>query len=118
VPVYDVHLRSASAVRGYHVQGSDAGVGHIDDFLVDDVSWALRYLVLDTSNWWFGKKLLIDPKWVHAFSWEERSLSLDLTRAQIQKSPPWQHRLPLDRAYELQLYEAFGRPADSAPRER
>ena len=52
----DIHLRSANEVRGYHIQGSDGAIGHIEDFIVDDESWEVRYLVVDTKNWWFGKK--------------------------------------------------------------
>jgi hypothetical protein len=117
--VPDANLRSAAAVRGYHVLGTDAGVGHVDDYLIDDETWALRYLVIDTSNWWFGKKVLIDPSWVSQVSWEQRTIMIDLDRATIQKSPPWHPHVPIDRAYEVQLFEALGhaepRAAAAAP---
>ena len=47
----DVHLRSARDVRGYRVQGTDDAIGHVEDFIVDDETWQVRYLVIDTSNW-------------------------------------------------------------------
>jgi hypothetical protein len=62
----DRHLRSAAEVRGYHVQGLDDSIGHIDDFIVDDSTWEVRYLVVDTGNWWFGKKVLVEPRWAPA----------------------------------------------------
>jgi hypothetical protein len=45
----DCHLRSCSAVMGYHLHAKDGDVGHVDDFLVDDRTWAIRYLVVNTS---------------------------------------------------------------------
>ena len=64
----DVHLRSANEVRGYHVQGIDDAIGHVEDFIVDDETWNVRYLVIDTSNWWFGKKVVLSPHWANRVS--------------------------------------------------
>jgi hypothetical protein len=51
----DPHLRSSGAVTGYHIRATDGDIGHVVDFLVDDQSWAIRYMIADTSNWWLGK---------------------------------------------------------------
>lgn len=56
-------MRSAREVRGYQIQGRDEAIGHVNDFIVDDETWEIRYLVIDTSNWWFGKKVLVAPHW-------------------------------------------------------
>jgi hypothetical protein len=61
---WDPHLRSISDVTGHHVEAADGEIGHVEDFLVDDRSWAIRYLVIDTRNWWPGKKVLVSPKWI------------------------------------------------------
>ena len=55
-PSDDVHLRSARDVRGYHIHGKDETIGHIDDFIVDDESWEIRYLVIGTANWWSERR--------------------------------------------------------------
>src|SRR3990167_7822736 len=55
--VGDPHLCSAKTVAGYHIQGSDDEIGHVADFLVDDENWNIRYLVINTSNWWCGSKV-------------------------------------------------------------
>jgi hypothetical protein len=52
------YLRSCGEVAGYHLHAKDGELGHVDDFLFDDLSWAIRYLVIDTSNWWIGKRVL------------------------------------------------------------
>jgi uncharacterized protein YrrD len=56
---WDPHLRSTHDVDGHHIQASDGEIGHVDDFIIDDETWAIRYLIIDTQNWWAGKKVLI-----------------------------------------------------------
>lgn len=107
----DVHLRSAKEVRGYHIQGSDDTIGHVDDFIIDDETWVVRYLVVDTSNWWFGKKVLISPQWASHVSWEKRTVTLDMPRKAIKNSPEWNVADPVNREYEARLYDYHGRPA-------
>jgi hypothetical protein len=106
----DTHLRSAKEVRGYGIQGRDEGIGHVEDFVVDDVTWEIRYLVVDTSNWWFGKKVLVSPKWANRISWTERTVHLDLSRQAIKNSPEWDATSAVNREYEARLYDYYGRP--------
>jgi sporulation protein YlmC with PRC-barrel domain len=106
----DVHLRSAIDVRGYHIQGSDEAIGHVDDFIVDDETWQVRYLVIDTSNWWFGKKVLVAPHWANRISWEESKVYVDMSRQAIKNSPEWNPAAAINREYEARLYDYYGRP--------
>ena len=69
---YDTHLRSTNEVRGYDIQGTDEAIGHVEDFIVDDETWAIRYLVVNTNNWLFGRKVLVAPHWAYRVDWEER----------------------------------------------
>jgi len=120
----DVHLRSASELRGYHIQGSDDAIGHVEDFVVDDASWEIRYLVVDTSNWWFGKKVLVAPHWATRISGSESKVHVDMSRDAIKQSPEWDASMVIDRAYESRLYDYYGRPVywedglRAAPREK
>ncbi len=106
----DVHLRSAEEMRGYHVQGSDAAIGHVQDFIVDDETWQVRYFVVDTSNWWFGKKVLVAPHWATRVSWEQGKVHFDLTRQAIENSPEWDPEAAVNREYETRLYDHHARP--------
>ena len=117
----DVHLRSAKFVRGYHIEGTDGEIGHIDDFIVDDETWRIRYLVVNTSNWWVGKKVLVSPFWTTRVSWEESMFHLGLSRAEIRNCPEWNAEAPVNRAYEERLFDYYGRPvywsqADESPK--
>jgi sporulation protein YlmC with PRC-barrel domain len=109
-PPDDVHLRSANEVRGYHVQGADEAIGHISDFIVDAESWDLRYLIVDTSNWWLGRKVVVPPHWARSVSWSERKVHIDMTRQAIKSSPEWDPSAGVTREYETLLHNYFQRP--------
>ena len=89
-PDADVHLRSAKEVTGYHIEGTDGAIGHVKDFMLDDESWAIQYMVIETSNWWVGKSVLIAPQWTSRISWLDRKVYVDMTRAAIKNSPQWE----------------------------
>ncbi len=108
---YDVHLQSTNDVRGYDIQGSDEAIGHVEDFIVDDETWEVRYLVIDTSNWWFGKRVLVAPRWASRISWEERVVHIEMSRDSIKHSPEFDPSLVINREFEAHLYAYFGRPA-------
>jgi len=103
----DIHLRSAKEVRGYDVQASDDSIGHIDDFIVEDDIWDVRYLVVDTSNWWFGKKVLVAPQWAKRISWEQKNVYVDMSRQTIKDSPEYDPSVTVNRDYEIRLYDHY-----------
>lgn len=106
----DVHLRCDSDVRGYRVEGTNGVVGHIRDFVVEDGTWRVRYMVVNTRNWWFGRHVLISPRWAYRISWVERKVYVDLSRSAVKESPEWEPAALLDRAYETRLHDHYGRP--------
>ncbi len=110
-PEGDHHLRSVKEVVGYRIQGSDEEIGHVQDLIVDDRTWAIRYLVVDTTSWWSGKSVLLAPHWIDRISWAENTVFLSLPRETIKNAPEWQPGSPVDRDYELRLYDFYGRPA-------
>ncbi len=105
----DPHLRSCKAVTGYHIDAVDGELGHIEGMLIDERSWAIRYLIVNTSNWWLGHRVLIAPEWITDVSWLERKVAVDLTRQAIQESPPYDPALLPDRPGESLIYEHYGR---------
>jgi hypothetical protein len=106
----DAHLRSVREVLGYHLHGSDGAIGHVTDFLVDDGTWEVRYLVVDTGHWWTeSKKVLVSPRWATSVSWEEREVRVGLTRQAVLDSPEWSVSAALDRTFEARLRRHHGR---------
>jgi hypothetical protein len=107
---WDAHLRSTHEVSGYHLQASDGEIGHVDDFVIDDETWAIRYLVVDTRNWWPGKKVLISPQWIERVSWTESKIFVDLSLEAIRQSPEYTDESLLTRDYESGLHRHYNRP--------
>ncbi len=111
VPAEDVHLRSSASVTGYDIQASDESIGHVKDFIFDDETWAIRYVVVDTRNWWpGGKKVLIAHRWIERIDWDEKKVHTALTREQVKNSPEYDEAAVLDRGYEQRLHQAYERP--------
>jgi hypothetical protein len=109
-PVGDPHLRSTSEVIGDRLEAADGEIGHVTDVLVDDQKWSLRYLVVDTRNWWPGRKVVISPRWVTAIDWAGSHVTVPLTRAQIKGSPTYDPLQPLDQVYADRLHDYYVRP--------
>ena len=107
--IWDRHLRSTNEVTGYHLLALDGEIGHVDDFFIDDDTWAIRYLVVGTKNWWPGKKVLISPKWIESVSWDAREVVLGLTRETIKAAPEYTDESLLTRDYETGLYGHYNR---------
>ncbi|NUO09873.1 MAG: hypothetical protein HUU08_14545 [Candidatus Brocadia sp.] len=51
-------------MRKYHIHAIGGEIGHVSDFPVDDNTWIVRYIVVDTGGWLPGKKILIAPLWI------------------------------------------------------
>lgn len=105
----DEHLRSANEVTGYHIQATDDEIGHVEDFLVDDSNWVIRYLVVDTRNWLPGKKVLVSPAWAEAVDWGDSKVMVNMTRDQIKNGPEFDPSVLVDREYEEALHNYYRR---------
>ena len=106
---WDPHLRSTQYVSGHHIQATDGEIGHVDDFIIDDETWAIRYLVIDTRNWWPGKKVLVSPQWIERVSWSESKVFTRLSREAIKQSPEYTEDSLLTRDYETRLHGHYNR---------
>jgi len=104
---WDPHLRSTDDVSGHHIQATDGEIGHVEDFIIDDETWAIRYLIIDTRNWWPGKKIMISPKWIERVSWKDSKVFVNLLRETIKQSPEYTDESLITRDYESKLYQHY-----------
>lgn len=95
----DRHLRSVAAITGYHIHAVDGEIGHVEDFLVDDIGWSLRFLIVNTKNWWPGERVLISPRAVRRIEWADRLIYVDVNREKVKGSTRYDPSIALDRAY-------------------
>ncbi len=106
----DPHLRSLSEILGDRVEATDGEIGHVEDLLIDEKIWSIRYLIVNTRHWWPGKKVLISPWWISAINWAESKVVTDLTRAAIKGSPAYDPSQSLTVDHAGQLHDYYGRP--------
>jgi len=105
----DPHLRSGKAVMKYHIEASDGAIGHLQGLLIDEETWAIRYLIVNTSNWWLGHQVLIAPRWIKNVSWPDGTVAVDLTRQSVKDAPPYDSAMRLERDHEIGLHKHYDR---------
>ena len=103
-------LRSGDEIEGYHVKATDGEIGHINDLVIDDEVWVLRYLAVDTRDWFPGKKVLVAVGWVEEIDWLAKQVTVGLSRQKIEKSPPYDPHFPVNREYEDRIFDYYGKP--------
>jgi sporulation protein YlmC with PRC-barrel domain len=104
----DVHLRSVVAVMGYHIQATDGEIGHVHSFLVEVADWSIRYLVVDTTSWWPGKKVLISPNSILKINWLESLVEVNVDRSAVKNCAGYDETTKIDDAYDEELRMNYG----------
>jgi hypothetical protein len=106
---YDPNLRSAEHVSTYDIEADDGLIGHVGDFIFDERTWALRYLVVDTRKWLPGRRVLVATEWIEEVNWEKRVVRVPLSRDGVRNSPEWDEDEPLTEGTEQSIYRHYGR---------
>ena len=90
-------------------RSNDGEIGHVADFIIDNETWAIRYLIIDTTNWFAGKKVLVSPKWIDHISWNDSKVFVNLSAEEIRQAPEYSEEDLLTRDYETQLHKYYKR---------
>jgi hypothetical protein len=106
----DHPLRSCKTANSSHIRAPDGDVGHVCGFLIDEENWAIRYLIVDTRNWWLGHHVLIAPEWIGEISWDDHTVNVRLTRDAVRHAPPYRAKSQFDRDAEMKLHDHYGLP--------
>jgi uncharacterized protein YrrD len=96
----DAHLRSMKALQGYDIHATDGDIGHLEDFLVEDVDWSIRYLVVNTNSWWLGHKVVASPRIVETIDWGRRLVSVKVDKKALKDCPAYGGLEKIDRDYD------------------
>jgi hypothetical protein len=105
----DIHLQSLNDIKGWSISAFDGEIGQVDDFLVDEMDWDVRYLILDTSKWLpTAKRVLISPNWITMLNTDDETVRVDLTVNSIKNSPEYDPDR-FDREYEEALHRHYGK---------
>jgi hypothetical protein len=103
-------LKKARALEGYRLHGRDGEIGRVDDFVIDDETWTIRYLVIDTCDWWPGKRVLVSPRWIDRVNWGQSKVFVNLHRDNVKQSPEYTEESLITRDYETGLHRHYNRP--------
>lgn len=106
----DPRLWHVRDLLGAIIRGTDLDLGHAHDMIVDDETWRLRSLVVNTGYWWPQSIVMIDMAQVVRFDAGTRALDIALSREQIARAPAYDEAAPVNRRHELVLYDYLGRP--------
>lgn len=104
------NLISLKELTGYGIIAKDGSLGHVEDFVVDDQDWRIRYLIVDTANWWPGKKMMLGISWMDSVNWWDNDVHIGLSREEIRQSPEYDPATSLNREYETKIHDFYGRP--------
>jgi hypothetical protein len=107
----DPHLRSCKELQNYAIRAGDGEIGHVQGLIVEEENWAVRYFIVNTSNWWLGHRVLIAPAWIRDVDWFDATISVDLTRDQVRAAPAYDSTRELNREREAGLFKHYGREA-------
>lgn len=99
--------RSIKSLIGFTIGATDGEIGKVKEFYFDDATWTIRYLIVETGSWLFGRKVLISPVSLLTPDWEKKIFNVNLSMEQIKNSPDINTEKPVSRQQELEMYAHY-----------
>jgi len=103
-PKGDSHLRSSEEVKGYTIHATDGEIGKVVDYIIDDVNWQIKYLVVECGSWLNSRKILLSTQWITEVNWENQNVIVNISTNEVKNSPEYDESQPLNEEYEQNLY--------------
>jgi len=97
-------------LKDFTIQAMDGDLGTVADLYIDDETWAIRYLIVDTGKWLSGRRVLISPMAVLHLDWDAKRLDVALTKQQVEQSPGIDTHRPVSRQHEAASLGYYGYP--------
>ncbi len=101
-------LRSLNAILESSIHATDGDIGSVYNFLFEDVSWRIAYLVAETAEWFSRHRVLLSPSALGQPDWSQKIIPVALTREQIKSSPDVDTDQPVSRQQEIALSNYYG----------
>lgn len=103
------HLLSIDKVTGYHIQATDGSIGDVQDFIINDNTWEIDFMEVDTGHWFPGKKVLLAPEFIREIIWDTSTVIVDASEKQVRNSPEYQPDQDISESYKTNLQNYYGR---------
>jgi sporulation protein YlmC with PRC-barrel domain len=109
-------LHTLSDLMGYSAHATDGEIGSVRNFIFDDRTWEIRYLVVDVGSWLVRRDVVLAISTVEQPDSENKTFNVQLTKAQVRESPDVDTEKPVSRQQEIAMEEYFGKMAAWAHR--
>jgi len=83
----DKHLKSTEEITGYSTYATDGRIGKVYDYIFDDITWKIKFFVIDTGIRFANRKVLLATKWIHEVNWDNSKVMLDIAIEEVKNSP-------------------------------
>jgi uncharacterized protein YrrD len=104
-------LHTLKELVGFTVLATDGEIGTVRDFLFDDVSWMISYVVVDVGNWFNRQYVVLAISAVEQPDRTKKIFHVRLTKEQVRDSPDTDTEKPVSRQQEIAMEEYFGKLA-------
>lgn len=102
-------LHSSEELKNFGLHATDGNIGHIADLIIEEESWRIRYLEINTHHWLPGKHVLLAPAWIKKIDWQNKTVLVDLDCNAIKTAPDYEPAKIISRQYQLDLYQHYGK---------
>ncbi len=109
VSLEESHLRGTGDVSTFRIAATDGEIGHVTDFIIEDSSWVIRYLVINTRNWLPGKIVLVSTQQISTIDWVRGKVHIALSREEVKQSVRFDASMLISREYDSQLHQQSDR---------
>jgi sporulation protein YlmC with PRC-barrel domain len=103
-------LNKVKIIKNYKLNCQDGEIGKVKDFYFDDQTWTIRYLIVDTGNWLSSRQVLISPHSIISMNKEEKYITVNLTKSQIESSPILESDKPVSKQFQEEFHGYYGYP--------
>jgi hypothetical protein len=93
------------------VIATDGEIGVVRNFLFDDISWTIHYLVVDVGTWYQRRDVVLPITTIEQPDWTKRIFHVRLTREQVRDSPDVDTEKPVSRQQEIAMEQYWGKLA-------
>ncbi len=81
------HVHGSSAVLGYELAASDGHVGKVEDLLIDEESWAVKQLIVDTTRWLPGGEITVPAALAQGIDSQKGLVHVNADKAMLDTLP-------------------------------
>jgi hypothetical protein len=103
------HLRSTQELKQYEAHAADGSLGRIEDYLIEEATWTIRYVLINTVDTLTVPYALISPAWINRILWKNKHLSVNADLNSLQSAPAYRPGDVLTHDFEEALFTHYGR---------